>query len=84
MENRFGSNLVGMTAGIPLDSRKTFQAPARPPVPAKGEQTNKNKAAGVVVDPTAIETYQGADSVSVDTTGGYGIVPQNQGGSGGG
>lgn len=74
MENRFGANLVGMTAGIPLDARKMYQKPGPKAELLKGGQSDKTKRAGIVVDPTSIETAQGADNVSVDTTGGYGIT----------
>ena len=73
MENRLNVNIAGMTAGLPLDARKVFQRPAKQNHPARGEQTLKNKLAGIVVDPTAIETAQGADNVSVDTAGGPGL-----------
>jgi hypothetical protein len=77
MQNRIVTNIAGMTGGLPMDSRKVFQAPIHHPskVHGKAEQSLKAKLAGIVVDPTAIETFQGADPVSVDTTGGYGILP---------
>lgn len=82
MENRFGANLTGMTAGVPLDSRKVFQRPGKKGELLKGEQSLKNKLAGIVVDPTAIETAQGQDPLSIDTTGGYGIVDSSSEGGG--
>jgi hypothetical protein len=45
------------------------------PLPKDPGQNPKIAAAGKVVDPTAIETFQGADSVSVDSAGGQGNTP---------
>lgn len=82
MENRFGTNIAGMTGGLPMDSRRVFQKGSKKEPLLKGEQSLKNKLAGIVVDPTAIETAQGQDQVSIDTAGGYGIVPSVSEGGG--
>lgn len=82
MESRQMTNMAlmmnpeGMTSGLPLSARKTYQSPKNKLRMPEGEgQTDKNKNAGVVVDPTAHETFTGADTVSIDTKGGYGILP---------
>jgi hypothetical protein len=46
------------------------------PLPPDKGQNPKTAAAGKVVDPTAIETFQGADSVSIDSLGGAGLSNQ--------
>ncbi len=69
------SNPEGMTSGLPQTARKAYQR-SRDLKPAVGEgQTDKNKAAGLVVHPTAHETFTGADNLTVDTGGAYGITP---------
>jgi hypothetical protein len=74
----------GNPSQLPMDSRKTFQAPLHPtrkPVkPGLEGQSEKTKKAGVVVDPTAHETFTGTDPVSVDTKSGYGLTPNWLGG----
>lgn len=69
------NNPEGMTSGLPQTARKMYQNSRTLKAPTGEGQTAKNKAAGVVVDPTAHETFTGADQVSVDTTGGYGLTP---------
>ena len=72
----FMNNPEGMTSGLPNTSTKTFQAPKKPLRLPEGEgQTDKAKLAGIPVDPTAHETFTGADTVSIDTRGGYGLLP---------
>ena len=67
---------AGMIPTIPFNSdyvrprdTKMGNHPDLPMTP----QSPKTAAAGKVVDPTAIETAQGADWVSVDTAGGAGM-----------
>ena len=80
MQNRMQNiavmnNLVGMTSGLPQTARKMYQMP-KPITRDDGPgQSQKNVKAGIPVDPTAHETFTGADQVSVDTVGGYGITP---------
>lgn len=80
MENRVNTNIAGMSAGLPMDSRKVFQRPGSKAELLRGGQSEKARRAGVVVDPTALETFQGQDNVSIDTSGGYGIVDSPAGG----
>jgi hypothetical protein len=69
-------NPEGMTSGLPQSASKMYQAPKKQLRMPTGEgQTDKNKLAGIPVDPTAHETFTGADTVSADTRGGYGITP---------
>jgi hypothetical protein len=67
---------AGMIPTMPFDSNyikpKTAQLGNHPNVPNTG-QSPKVAAAGKVVDPTAIETAQSSDWVSVDSGGGVGI-----------
>lgn len=82
MESRQMTNMAlmnnpeGMTSGLPLSARKMYQYPRKPLRAPEGEgQTEKTRLAGIPVDPTAHETFTGADTVSIDTAGGYGITP---------
>lgn len=77
-------NLLGETAGLPLFSggggtlsRKVYQRKGQANKPEGPGQTTKNKLAGVVVDPTRIEMHTGTEPTSIDTAGGYGILPTN-------
>ena len=69
------NNPAGMTSGLPQTARKVYQKPAQKTKVEGPGQTEKNRLAGIPVDPTAHETFTGADNVSVDTAGGYGIGP---------
>jgi hypothetical protein len=67
---------AGMIPTMPFDSGyikpRTADLGNHPNVPNTG-QTPKVAAAGKVVDPTAIETAQSSDWVSVDTASGAGL-----------
>lgn len=67
---------AGMIPTLPMDSNvvqpRTAKMGNHPDVP-NTPQSPKVAAAGKVVDPTAIETAQSADWVSVDSGGGAGI-----------
>jgi hypothetical protein len=69
-------SVEGMQATIAMDAQalrpKPFKEGNHPPVKDVGPNP-KVAAAGKVVDPTAIETFQGADNVSVDTQSGAGF-----------
>lgn len=82
MESRQMTNMAlmnnpeGMSGALPSNyPRKMYQAPKKINMPEGPDQTEKNKMAGIPVDPTAHETFTGADTVSIDTRGGYGITP---------
>ena len=82
MESRQMTNMAlmanpeGMTSGLPQSATKMYQSPKKKINMPEGEgQTEKNRLAGIPVDPTAHETFTGADTVSVDTRGGYGLTP---------
>lgn len=68
---------AGMIPTLPMNSDvvkpRTANMGHHPDVPNTG-QSPKVAAAGKVVDPTAIETAQGADSVTIDTAGGPGMA----------
>ena len=67
---------AGMIPTIPMDSNyvrpRTAKLGNHPEVP-NVPQSPKVAAAGKVVDPTAIETAQGSDWVSMDTSSGSGL-----------
>jgi hypothetical protein len=67
---------AGMIPTLPFDSNyvrpRTAELGNHPNVPNTG-QSPKVAAAGKVVDPTAIETAQSSDWVSVDSAGGAGM-----------
>lgn len=69
------NNPVGMTSGLPQTARKVYQNATDIRKPQGPGQTEKNKLAGVVVDPSSHQTFTGTDQISIDTTGGYGITP---------
>ena len=82
MESRQMTNMAlmnnpeGMTSGLTQSERKMYQIPKKKITPPEGEgQTEKNKLAGIVVDPSTHETFTGADTISADTRGGYGLTP---------
>jgi hypothetical protein len=66
----------GMVPTLPFDSNyirpRTAQLGNHPDVPNTG-QSPKTAAAGKVVDPTAIESAQSSDWVSVDSASGAGL-----------
>lgn len=68
---------AGMVPTIPMDSNyiqpRTARLGNHPDVPDNRQQSPKVAAAGKVVDPTAIETAQSSDWVSVDSAGGAGM-----------
>jgi hypothetical protein len=64
----------GNPASLPMDSRKVYDKPRKLEAVKKADQSEKTKKAGVVVDPTAIESGAGADPTTVDTISGYGIT----------
>lgn len=74
-------NPIGQTTGIEFDSKyirpKDFDYKKHPLPRDPGKQSEKTAAGGKVVDPTAIETFQGADSVSLDTASSGGISNSN-------
>jgi hypothetical protein len=66
-----------MQAVIAMDAKAIRPKPfveGNHPQPKDVDQNPKTAAAGKVVDPTAIETAQGADNVSIDTPGGPGTA----------
>jgi hypothetical protein len=73
-------DVAGMQAVIAMDAKairpKPFVEGNHPKVKDIG-QSPKVAAAGKVVDPTAIESAQGADNVSMDTPGGPGTTGNN-------
>ena|SRR5260221_9029961 len=69
--------LSGMIPTIPFNSNYIKPKPAdmgKHPMPKQVPQSEKNRAAGKVVDPTAIESAQQADTVDVDTAAGVGLA----------
>jgi hypothetical protein len=74
-------NPIGENAGNEFDSKfvrpKDFDYKKHPLPKNPGKQSEKTAAGGKVVDPTAIETFQGADSVSLDTSSSGGISNNN-------
>lgn len=68
---------AGMVPTLPMDSNivkpRTAKLGNHPDVKDNMQQSPKTAAAGKVVDPTAIETAQSSDWVSVDSGGGVGI-----------
>lgn len=83
MESRQMTNMAlmnnpeGMSGPLPSSyPGKIYQSPkTKLKVPEGPGQSEKNKLAGIPVDPTAHETFTGADTVSIDTKGGYGLLP---------
>jgi hypothetical protein len=75
----------GMQAVIAMDSElirpKSFME-GKHPMPKNIGQNPKAAAGGKVVDPTAIETFQGADATTIDAASGGGNdnVPILEGG----
>lgn len=73
MNKPFFNNIAGETAGIPV-SDHVYAHPVHKKKGHKAHQSDKNKRAGIVVDPTAIDAATAGDQTSVDTMGGYGLT----------
>ena len=69
---------AGMIPTIPMDSNyirpRTAKLGNHPDVVDNHQQSPKTAAAGKVVDPSAIETAQSSDWVSLDTASGVGLT----------